>query len=119
MQLHFGLTGRNYLITGANSGIGRAIAIALGVQGANVAVHYLPATAGAPSAAHPILGVDAALEVVETVRRFGANAATLAADLSSESDVAAPVSEAEQAVEPLDGLVNNAAACELPDSLSA
>ncbi len=118
MKLHFGLTGRNYFITGANSGIGRAIALALGEQGANVAVHYLPATAGAPGAAHTILGEDAALQVVETIRHFGAKAAALPADLSSERDVAALVSEAEQAVGPLDGLVNNAAACELPDSLA-
>jgi 3-oxoacyl-[acyl-carrier protein] reductase len=39
------------------------------------------------------------------------------ADLSIEQDVAGLVARAEQAVGPLDGLVNNAAACELPDTV--
>jgi 3-oxoacyl-[acyl-carrier protein] reductase len=117
MKLDFGLSDRNYLVTGANSGIGRAIAIALGEQGGNVAVHYLPATKAAGGAAHTILGEAAALEVAEAVRRNGGKAVPIPADLSVEQEVAGLVSRAEQAVGPLDGLVNNAAACELPDTV--
>ena len=118
MKLHFGLTGRNYLVTGANSGIGRAIAIALGRQGSNVAVHYLSASAEPDRAAHAVLGEEAAIEVVDTIRQLGGKALALAADLSVENDVAALLSEAERAIGSLDGLVNNAAACELPDNLN-
>lgn len=117
MILQFGLTGRNYLVTGANSGIGRAIAIALARQGANIAVHYLPAPAKLSQGAHTILGEDAASEVVETIRQLGGKAVTVAADLSVDNEIAALVSDAEGAIGTLDGLVNNAAACELPDSL--
>src|SRR5690606_5334504 len=71
MKLHFGLTGRSYLVTGANSGIGRAIAMALAEQGANVAVHYLHASAKPSGAAHTVLGEEAAAEVAEHIRRLG------------------------------------------------
>jgi 3-oxoacyl-[acyl-carrier protein] reductase len=118
MQIDFGLKGRNYLITGANSGIGRAIAFALGQHGANVAVHYLPETLAVQGAAHTVLGEDAAQEVVSAIERLGGKAVALAADLSIENDVAKLVAAAEQAIGPLQGLVNNAAACELPDSLA-
>ncbi|MDR6192701.1 3-oxoacyl-[acyl-carrier protein] reductase [Agrobacterium pusense] len=117
MKLHFGLTGRNYLVTGANSGIGRAIAIALAGQGANVAVHYLGAPTEVSQAAHTILGEGAATEVADHVRRLGGKVATIAADLSVESEIITLVSKAESEIGKLDGLINNAAACELPDRL--
>lgn len=117
MNLDFGLSGRNYLVTGANSGIGRAIAIALGEQGANIAVHYLPASTASEGAAHAAPGEGAAFQVVDAVRRQGGKAAPIPADLSREEEIVGLISRAEQAVGPLDGLVNNAAACELPDSV--
>lgn len=117
MKLDFGLSGRNYLVTGANSGIGRAIALALGDQGSNVAVHYLPSTRAAEGAAHAVLGEGAALDVVEAIRRQDGKAVPMPADLANEAEIAGLVSRAEDAIGPLDGLVNNAAACELPDTV--
>jgi len=117
MKLNFGLSGKNYLVTGANSGIGRAIAIALGEQGGNVAVHYLPATELAEGTAHTVLGEQAAFEVAQAIRRSGGKAVPVPADLSKEEDILRLVSGAENAIGPLDGLVSNAAACELPDTI--
>ena len=41
------LKGQTALVTGANSGIGRAIAVALGKAGANVVINYVAGTADA------------------------------------------------------------------------
>jgi 3-oxoacyl-[acyl-carrier protein] reductase len=117
MTVDFGLSGRTYLVTGANSGIGRAIATALGDQGCNVAVHYLPATGAPEGAAHTILGEEAAAEIADAIRRCGGRAAIVPADLSKPEEIGGLIAAAETAVGPLDGLVNNAAACELPDSV--
>jgi 3-oxoacyl-[acyl-carrier protein] reductase len=117
MTIDFGLSGKSYLVTGANSGIGRAIALALGAQRCAVVVHYLPAGAAADGAAHTVLGEAAALEVVSAVQRLGGSAVPLAADLAREADVESLIDRAAEAIGPLDGLVNNAAACELPDTV--
>lgn len=117
MALDFALSGRNFLVTGANSGIGRGIALALGRQRANVAVHYLPATQMASGAVHAALGEKAAMDVVSAIKASGGRAVAMPADLAEEAAVSGLVAEAEEALGPLDGLVNNAAACELPDSI--
>jgi glucose 1-dehydrogenase len=51
-------TGQKALVTGANSGIGKAVAIALGEAGVDVAVNYLR-------------GEDQANEVVEEILKIG------------------------------------------------
>lgn len=38
--MDLGLNGKNILITGAAKGIGRGIALAAAVEGANIALHY-------------------------------------------------------------------------------
>ena len=68
------LTGQKALVTGANSGIGRGVAVALGQAGADVVVNY-------------VTGEDAAEAVVDEIRRSGVQAFAHQADVSSESQV--------------------------------
>lgn len=68
------LTGQKALVTGANSGIGRAIAVALGHAGADVVVNYV---------SHP----EAAAKVVDEIRACGSHAFAHCADVSREGDV--------------------------------
>src|SRR5579875_3854210 len=70
------LKGQKALVTGANSGIGRAVAIALGEAGADVAVNY-------------VTGEQAADDVVAAIRAHGVKAEAYRADVSSEEQVAA------------------------------
>ena len=89
------LAGQKALVTGANSGIGQAIAIALGAAGADVVVNY-------------VAGDDAAKAVVDEIRRSGADAHTLKADVSSEDQVGEMFKAAIERFGTLDILVNNA-----------
>jgi glucose 1-dehydrogenase len=69
------LTGQKALVTGANSGIGRGVAIALGQAGADVVVNYVD-------------GEDAANAVVDEIHKAGGKAYAHYADVSSEDAVA-------------------------------
>jgi glucose 1-dehydrogenase len=89
------LKGQTALVTGANSGIGRAIASALGAAGANVVVNY-------------VTREDAARETLEEVRACGARAIAIAADVSEESQVRDMFGQAVSEFGGLDILVNNA-----------
>ena len=61
MSNHQRLAGQQALVTGANSGIGKGVAVALGRAGASVVVNY-------------VYGDDAANAVVDEIRRGGSNA---------------------------------------------
>ena len=89
------LVGQKALVTGANSGIGRAVAIALGEAGADVMVNY-------------VTGEEAADEVVAAIRDYGVKAAAHKADVSSEEQVAGMFRTAIEQFGTLDILVNNA-----------
>ncbi|HEY5413097.1 MAG TPA: SDR family oxidoreductase [Caulobacteraceae bacterium] len=89
------LIGQKALVTGANSGIGRAVAIALGAAGADVAVNYL-------------VGDDEARAVVDEIAKFGVKALACKADVSSEDQVAAMFQQAVGEFGTLDILVANA-----------
>jgi glucose 1-dehydrogenase len=89
------LTGQKALVTGANSGIGRGVAIALGQAGADVVVNYVD-------------GDDAAHAVVAEIERAGAKAMAYRADVSSEDQVAAMFAAAVGEFGTVDILVANA-----------
>ena len=89
-------SGKTVLVTGAQRGIGRAVAVRFGQAGADVALNFLDDEAGAKSAAAEIMAL-------------GRRAVTLAADISKPEEARRLVAEAERALGPLDVLVNNAA----------
>ncbi len=90
-----GLEGRTALVTGSSRGIGRAIAIRLAEEGANVIVNFRSRE-------------KEASEVVSQIEAKGRKALACRADVSSFEEVDAMVKEATRAVGPIDVLVNNA-----------
>jgi glucose 1-dehydrogenase len=89
------LTGQKALVTGANSGIGQGVAIALGQAGADVVVNYVEGDAAADA-------------VVKTIEQSGAGAFAHQADVSSETEVAAMFARAIKQFGTIDILVANA-----------
>ena len=90
------LAGRRALLTGADSGIGRAAAIAFAREGADVAIGYLPAEQ------------EDAEEVAELVRAAGRKAVLLPGDIAQEDVCLKLVKDAVAELGSLDILVNNA-----------
>jgi len=91
------LTGRKALITGGDSGIGRAAAIAYAREGADVAINYLPAEE------------SDAREVVDLIRQAGRKAVAVPGDLRDEHFHTTLVERAVQGLGGLDIVVSNAA----------
>ena len=89
------LKGQSALVTGANSGIGKAVAIAMGNDGANVVVNYVT---------HP----ETAQAVVDEIKANGGNAIALAADVSKEDQVISMFQAMFKEFGTIDILVNNA-----------
>ena len=88
------LSGRKALITGGDSGIGRAVAIAFAREGADVALTYLPAE---ESDAH---------EVVQLIQSAGSEAVALPGDIRDESFCKQLVDDAVRGLDGLDVLVH-------------
>jgi glucose 1-dehydrogenase len=89
------LKGQKALVTGANSGIGKAVAIALGQAGADVVVNF-------------VRGDDEANEVVGEIRKAGSRAIAHPADVSNEDQVRAMFQKMFSEFGTIDILVNNA-----------
>lgn len=90
------LEGRKALITGGDSGIGRAVAIAYAREGADVAINYLPSEE------------ENAREVVDLIEAEGKKAVAIPGDISDESFCKTLVEKAIRQLGGLDILVNNA-----------
>ncbi|MBV9273016.1 MAG: 3-oxoacyl-ACP reductase FabG [Verrucomicrobia bacterium] len=95
LPFHGLLGGQKALVTGASSGLGRAIALALAEAGADVAVNFI----GPP---------DAADDVVSAIRTIGSKAIPIPADVSQEVQVQTMFKRAIEELGTIDILVNNA-----------
>jgi len=90
------LAGRKALITGGDSGMGRAAAIAYAREGADVAINYYPTEE------------PDAKEVIELIQQAGRKAVAIPGDLRDESFCQSLVGQAVSALGGLDILVSNA-----------
>jgi glucose 1-dehydrogenase len=89
------LKGQKALVTGANSGIGHGVAVALGRAGADVVVNYVSDT-------------DAAQRVVDEIKQHGVHAYAYQADVSHEDQVQAMFRQMCDTFGTIDILINNA-----------
>jgi glucose 1-dehydrogenase len=88
--------GRNALVTGASRGIGRAVALQLAQEGANVALNFR---------SHP----EEAEEVADEIRKLGRKALPVQADVADQAAVEEMVARTAKEFGSLDHFVSNAA----------
>src|SRR6516165_453968 len=88
------LAGKVVLVTGAQQGIGRAMALEFAAVGADVAINWLDDD-------------GAAQEVADGVRACGRRAVLVKADLGQLEQVRAMVSATQEGLGPIDILINN------------
>ena len=101
-----GLQGKVALVTGGSSGIGQAIAIRLGADGASVAINYVGRTEGAITTQEAIEhGVEMCMK---QVAEAGGRPILLEADVSDEQAVTQMYDQVMREYGRLDILVNNA-----------
>ena len=91
------LTGRKAIITGGDSGIGRAVAIAYAREGADVLISYLPEEE------------DDAQDTARLIEKAGRRAVTVPGDIRDEAHCRAIIDRAVNELGGVDILVNNAA----------
>jgi NAD(P)-dependent dehydrogenase (short-subunit alcohol dehydrogenase family) len=99
------LAGRKALITGGDSGMGRAAAIAYAREGADVAINYYPTEE------------PDALEVIALIKAEGRNAVALPGDLRDEAFCKSLVADAVRQLGGLDIVVSNAGRQQAHDSI--
>lgn len=98
---NFSLNGKVAVVTGANTGLGQAMAVALADAGANVA----------------LVGRSAPDETQAKIETIGRQTAVVMADLSDVANAAGVITDAESALGPVDILVNNAGIIRREDAL--
>ena len=91
------LAGKVFLVTGASTGIGAVVAIALADQGAAVAVHYNASA-------------DPARQVVDTIANSGGSAFLVGGDVTDYGVCGEIVQKAAEHFGKIDGVINNAGA---------
>ncbi len=99
------LQGRKALITGGDSGMGRAAAIAYAREGADVVINYYPTEE------------DDAQEVIALIKAEGRKGVAIPGDLREETFCAKLVNDAVKALDGLDIVVNNAARQQTKESI--
>ena len=99
------LKGRKALITGGDSGMGRAAAIAYAREGADVAINYYPTEE------------EDAKEVIQLIEAAGRKAVAIPGDLRDESFCRSLVKQAAEGLGGLDIVVNNAARQQAHESI--
>jgi 3-oxoacyl-[acyl-carrier protein] reductase len=95
MAAQYDLRGKVAIVTGASSGIGRAIAVSLAHSGAAVVVNYLENESGAQ-------------KTVDEIHELRGNAIAVRADVTRRYEIVAMVAEALENFERIDILINNA-----------
>ena len=100
------LKGRKALITGADSGIGAAVAIAFAREGADVALNYLP------------VEEEDAQHIIDVIRETGRQAVALPGDVRDKDFCEQLVDDAARELGGLDALVNNAGKQEIAEDLT-
>ncbi|WOJ92239.1 2-dehydro-3-deoxy-D-gluconate 5-dehydrogenase KduD [Congregibacter variabilis] len=101
MDQPFDLSGKTAVVTGANTGLGQAIAIALAKAGARIA----------------LVGRSAPDETVAKIEHLGGETAVVMADLSRSEVASEVIAKSESALGPVDILVNNAGIIRREDAL--
>ncbi len=91
----FSLTGKKALVTGASRGIGKAIALALAKQGADVAINFRSK-------------IEEAQKVAEEIKKLGRKSLVIQADISQKDQVDKMLKKVVDNFGEIDILVNNA-----------
>ena len=95
-MVHLAFKGKTALVTGGTRGIGRAVALRLSSEGANVAVNYFSREAEAK-------------QTLNELESAGAKAIAIAGDVSKPSEVQRLVAKVREAFGPIDILAHCAA----------
>jgi len=91
------LNGKTAVVTGASSGIGRAIALAFASEGAKVVVNYCNSA-------------ERAEAIAEEITTAGGHAIAIRADMADTDDITSLITDASDAFSSIDVWVNNAGA---------
>lgn len=113
------ISGKTVLITGANSGIGKACVYVFANQGANVIIHYLDEKPkGNQRFAHTVKGREAATTILKELESKGQSAMCISGNLFDTKIVEKLFNESEKVFGSVDILINNAAHCEFDTTLN-